>query len=117
MIHHLSFTVYMYKLAIAIVLVTSGCLLLTTNAMAASSSEQANLYLMIQQLNALENTAQRSGKIANDPGRRYFFDYMRLTHDIARIRNGLNEYLSPIRAQPRDPVELSGDYTTEARTP
>ena len=72
---------------------------------------------MLRQLNALEDTAQRSTLIVAEPRQRYAFDYERLTNDIAVIRQGLKDYLSPPRAQPRDPVELSGDYTTEARKP
>jgi RAQPRD family integrative conjugative element protein len=84
---------------------------------AASASEQANLDVMIRQLNALEDTARRSAQVADEPGKRYFFDYQRLAGDIARIRHGLESYMTPSRAQPRDPVELSGSYTTEGKKP
>ncbi|WP_405045738.1 RAQPRD family integrative conjugative element protein [Pseudomonas aeruginosa] len=30
--------------------------------------------------------------------------------DLQRVRAGIQDYLTPPRAQPRDPVELSGDY-------
>lgn len=79
--------------------------------------ERANLYSILRQLNALEDTAHRSPHLADETGKRYFFDYQRLTDDIARIRHGLKDYLSPSRAQPRGPVELSGNYTTEGRQP
>ncbi|WP_253219537.1 RAQPRD family integrative conjugative element protein [Pseudomonas chlororaphis] len=78
---------------------------------AASASEQSNLEVMIRQLNALEDTARRSAKVADEPGKRFFFDYQRLAGDIERIRHGLEGYLTPSRAQPRDPVEMSGNYT------
>ncbi|WP_256557770.1 RAQPRD family integrative conjugative element protein [Pseudomonas sp. AP42] len=94
-----------------------GCGLPVSHATAASASEQANLDVMIRQLNALEDTARRSAQVAYEPGKRYFFDYQRLAGDIARIRHGLEGYLTPTRAQPRDPVELSGQYTTEGRKP
>jgi RAQPRD family integrative conjugative element protein len=84
---------------------------------AASASEQVHLEIMLRQLKTLEDTARRSAQIADEHGRRYFFDYQRLTDDIASIRQGLKDYLSPSRAQPRDPVELSGNYTTEGRQP
>lgn len=86
-------------------------------AAAASASEQANLEVMIRQLNALEDTARRSAQVADEPGKRYFFDYQRLAGDIAQIRHGLEGYLTPSRAQPRDPVELSGQYTAEGHKP
>lgn len=94
-----------------------GICLPASHAVAASASEQANLDVMIRQLNALEDTARRSAQVADEPGKRYFFDYQRLAGDIARIRHGLEGYLTPSRAQPRDPAELSGQYTTEGRKP
>ncbi len=94
-----------------------GCCLHVSSAAAASASEQANLDVMIRQLNALEDTARRSAKVADEPGKRFFFDYQRLAGDIARIRHGLKDYLTPSRAQPRDTVELSGQYTKQGRKP
>lgn len=95
-----------------------GFSLVATEAEASSASEQANLEVMIRQLNALEDTARRSAQVADEPGQRYFFDYERLATDIQRIRQGLQGYLTPSRAQPRDPVELTGEYTlTGGRMP
>ncbi|WP_458079571.1 integrative conjugative element protein, RAQPRD family, partial [Pseudomonas aeruginosa] len=39
------------------------------------------------------------------------FDYSRLAADLQRIRQGLQDYMTPSRAQPRDPSDLSGSYT------
>lgn len=92
--------------------------MLAPDADAATASERANIEVMIRQLNALEDTARRSTQVAEEPGQRYFFDYQRLASDIQRIRQGLQDYLTPSRAQPRDPVELMGDYTlTGGRLP
>ncbi|WP_248916087.1 RAQPRD family integrative conjugative element protein [Pseudomonas moorei] len=88
-----------------------GCSAHVPVAAAASASEQANLEVMIRQLNALEDTARRSAKVSDEPGKRFFFDYQRLAGDIEKIRHGLEGYLTPTRAQPRDPTEISGDYT------
>jgi RAQPRD family integrative conjugative element protein len=55
--------------------------------------------------------------VGDEPGKRFFFDYQRLAGDIARIRHGLEDYLTPSRAQPRDTVELSGQYTKQGRKP
>lgn len=88
------------------------------DAVAATASEHANLAVMIRQLNALEDTARRSAQVAAEPGQRYFFDYQRLASDIQRVRQGLQDYLTPSRAQPRDPAELTGNYTlTGGRLP
>ncbi|PYB38362.1 type III effector Hop protein, partial [Pseudomonas aeruginosa] len=85
--------------------------LVAQGAFAASASEQANLEVMIRQLNALEDTARRSAQGADEPGQRFYFDYSRLAADLQRIRQGLQDYMTPSRAQPRDPSDLSGNYT------
>ena len=91
---------------------------LMPSAQAAGASEQANIEVMIRQLNALEDSARRSATITGEPGQRYYFDYERLAGDIQRVRLGLQEYLTPSRAQPRDPAELAGKYTlTGGRMP
>lgn len=117
MIQYPRLTALTRRIALPGLIVLIGCSLAVSHAAAASASEQANLDVMIRQLNALENTARRSAQVADEPGKRYFFDYQRLAGDIARIRHGLEGYLTPTRAQPRDPVELSGQYTTEGRKP
>lgn len=96
----------------------SGGFSLTQTALAAGASEQTNIEVMIRQLNALEDSARRSATIASEPGQRYHFDYERLAGDIQRVRQGLQEYLTPSRAQPRVPAELAGKYTvTGGRRP
>lgn len=111
------FTALICRLALLGLAAISGYGLPISHTSAASADEHANVNAMLRQLNALEDTAQRSTLIVAEPRQRYAFDYERLTNDIAVIRQGLKDYLSPPRAQPRDPVELSGDYTTEARKP
>ncbi len=117
MIQYLRLTAPTYRIPLACLITLAGFTLPIPHASAASASEQSNLAIMIRQLNALEDTAQRSALLTDEPGKRYYFDYLRLTRDIQRIRTGLENYLSPSRAQPRDPVELSGHYSTEGRKP
>jgi len=50
-------------------------------------------------------------------GERYHFDYSRLLADLAQVRTGIQTYLAPSRAQPRDLTELSGDYRREQTLP
>lgn len=78
---------------------------------AASAHEQSQLSLIFQQLDIIEHLATRA-ETANtaESVERYRFDYHRLSQDIQRIRQGVKGYLSPSRAQPRDPTELVGDY-------
>ncbi|SEB46843.1 conjugal transfer protein [Pseudomonas marginalis] len=73
--------------------------------------EQEQLSLVQQQLDTLERLATRAEAARTlEPIERYRFDYPRLTQDIQRIRQGVQSYLYPSRAQPRDPSELVGDY-------
>ncbi|AEV63322.1 conjugal transfer protein [Pseudomonas veronii] len=78
---------------------------------AASGHEQDQLRLVQQQLDIIERLATRA-EAANpsESIERYRFDYPRLIQDIQRMRQGVQSYLSPSRAQPRDPTELVGDY-------
>lgn len=117
MIQYLRLTALTYRIPLACLFALAGCALPIPHASAASASEQSNLAIMIRQLNALEDTARRSTQLPDEPGKRYYFDYPRLTRDIERIRLGLENYLTPSRAQPRDPVELSGSYSSEGRKP
>lgn len=50
------------------------------------------------------------------PAERYHFDHARLREDLQRVRAGIQAYLSPPRAQPREPEPLAGDYLLSART-
>lgn len=78
---------------------------------AASAHEQDQFSLIQRQLDTIEHLAAKAERSSNaQPNERYRFDYPRLTEDIQRIRQGVQRYLSPTRAQPRDPGELVGDY-------
>ncbi|MNX97446.1 Plasmid protein [compost metagenome] len=78
---------------------------------AASAHEQEQLSLVQQQLDTIERLAtQAEAASTAEPVERYRFDYLRLSQDIQRIRHGVLGYLSPSRAQPRDPSELVGEY-------
>ena len=75
-----------------------------------TSAEHARLAAVLRQLDVLERMTQRDIEVLAVNGRRYRFDYLRLHADIERIRAGIRDYLSPLRAQPRDVQELTGDY-------
>ncbi|SDR32956.1 integrative conjugative element protein, RAQPRD family [Pseudomonas grimontii] len=78
---------------------------------AASAYEQEQLSLVQQQLDTIERLAARAkASSQSETHERYRFDYPRLSQDIQRIRQGVQGYLSPSRAQPRDLSELVGDY-------
>jgi RAQPRD family integrative conjugative element protein len=78
---------------------------------AASAHEQDQLSLIQRQLDTIERLATRAEVASTaEPDDRYRFDYPRLSQDIQRIRQGVQGYLFPSRAQPRDSTELVGDY-------
>lgn len=80
-----------------------------------TAPEATQLAIMVRQLDAIDRLAQQAASVASPDGR-YHFDYARLHTDVARIRAGIQDYLSPTRAQPRDPQALSGQYAqSEAR--
>ncbi|UZD97662.1 RAQPRD family integrative conjugative element protein [Pseudomonas corrugata] len=77
----------------------------------ASAHEEDQFSLIQQQLDIIELLATQAETASTaKPNKRYRFDYLRLTQDIRRIRQGVQNYLSPSRAQPQDPGELIGDY-------
>lgn len=79
--------------------------------------ERAQLAAVLRQLDALERHAESSAALPHPLATRYHFDYLRLREDIQRIRIGVQDYLTPQRAQPRDTTTLLGEYTSEADAP
>ncbi|MEW5751472.1 MULTISPECIES: RAQPRD family integrative conjugative element protein [Pseudomonas] len=77
----------------------------------AAGEHEQQLSLLIRQLDTLDTLVLRTSRDeAPESNTRYRFDYPRLTQDIQRIRQGVQDYLSPSRAQPRDSTELVGEY-------
>jgi RAQPRD family integrative conjugative element protein len=79
-----------------------------------SATERTQLAALIRQLDMIDRLAEHSARLPNPDGSRYHFDYARLREDIERVRIGIRDYLTPQRAQPRDPVTLIGDYRQES---
>lgn len=99
------FTPFIPRPLISILFLASGCV------SAAPSHEQIAMSLIQNQLEITERLADRASLTnTTDAQERYRFDYHQLIQDIQRIRRGVRSYLSPSRAQPRDPAELVGDY-------
>lgn len=78
-----------------------------------AASEHAQLAALVRQLDMLDRLAEHSATLPRPDGSRYHFDYARLREDIEHVRVGIQDYLSPRRAQPRDPVTLVGGYRRE----
>ncbi len=80
----------------------------------AAANEPAHLAALLRQLDQIERQAKISARLPRDNTSRYHFDYTRFRDDVQRMREGIRDHLSPQRAQPRDPLPLSGDYRREA---
>lgn len=81
-----------------------------------AASEREDLAIMERQLNLIDRLALNAQAVAPEKSR-YHFDYIRLRADIARVRAGIQDYLNPPRAQPRDPVVLSDRYREASPSP
>ncbi len=79
------------------------------------ASEREQLAALARQLKLIDRLAEHAANTAPQERARYHFDYARLHADLQRVRAGLQDYLVPQRAQPRDPVPLAGDYVHRDR--
>ena len=79
------------------------------------ASEREQLAALARQLDLIDRLAEHAANTAPQERARYHFDYAQLRADLERVRAGLQDYLVPQRAQPRDPVPLAGDYVRRDR--
>ena len=89
----------------------------TSNASATDPDlHRQNLASALHQLDLLDRfLASITSTYQPSPTDRYHFDHTRLREDLQRVRAGIQAYLSPPRAQPREPGPLSGDYLLSSR--
>ncbi|EDV9705004.1 conjugal transfer protein [Salmonella enterica subsp. enterica] len=93
-------------------------LFITSSTLAAPLSEREELILSLNQLTQIEASLSRAQQSARTGlNERYYFDYPRIHSDIAALRSGIEHYLTPARAQPRDTATLVGQYREEKTTP
>ena len=92
----------------------TGLVLLTFLASAAAqASEKDELASVQRQLDQVQASLERA-RVADPADRgRFFFDYRQATSDLNTIRSGIDRYLEPSRAQPRDPSFVAGNYRRE----
>lgn len=105
---------HILAISVAILASAAGISLSTATA---DTLESAELAALLRQLDMAELIARSAETVTPNGDSRYHFDYARLHADIERIRAGIEDYLHPRRAQPRDPDELSGDYRRESEAP
>ena len=84
-------------------------------AIADDTPEREQLAALARQLDLIDRLAEHAATTAPQARTRYHFDHARLRADLKRVRAGLQDYLVPQRAQPRDPVPLAGDYVRRDR--
>ncbi|CGO25092.1 integrative conjugative element protein%2C RAQPRD family [Salmonella enterica subsp. enterica serovar Typhi] len=80
-----------------------------------SAAEKDELALALRQLDQVQSALERAKIVAvqdNSDGR-FFFDYERTTRDLKTMKQGIETYLEPSRAQPRDKGSLVGQYRKE----
>ncbi|EGE4743821.1 RAQPRD family integrative conjugative element protein [Salmonella enterica] len=93
-------------------------LFITSSALAAPLTEREELTLSLSQLTQIETSLHRAQQSARTGiNERYYFDYPRIHGDITTLRSGIEHYLTPARAQPRDTATLVGQYREEKTTP
>ncbi|MCX9039039.1 RAQPRD family integrative conjugative element protein [Citrobacter portucalensis] len=93
-------------------------LFITSSALAAPLTEREELTLSLNQLSQIEASLHRAQQSARTGiNERYYFDYPRIHSDIYTLRSGIEHYLTPIRAQPRDTATLVGQYREEKTAP
>lgn len=91
-------------------LICLALIAILTGVPTAVAYETTSLAILLRQLDQLERQAEASARLPHDDTSRYHFDYTRFRDDVQRMRQGIRDHLSPQRAQPRDPLPLSGDY-------
>lgn len=88
--------------------------LLSPIAKAAEKDELASALRLLEQVQASLARA-RAAETQENPteSRRYFFDYQQAATDLKTMSSGINHYLAPSRAQPRESGVVSGNYRRE----
>lgn len=79
--------------------------------------EREQLAALARQIELTDRLAEHAASTAPQDRARYHFDYARLRADLRRVRAGVQDYLIPQRAQPRDPIPPTGDYVRRDERP
>lgn len=82
-----------------------------------AAAESAHLAAIARQLDTIDRLATQSEQLPDSDSTHEHFDYARLHADIARVREGIEDYLSPRRPLPRDPSTLVGHYRVRTDAP
>lgn len=105
------------RLASALAVTTCLCGGVVPAYAAGTASESAHLAAIERQLDTVDRLATQSEQLPDSDSTHEHFDYARLHADIARVRAGFQDYLSPRRPLPRDPSALVGHYRVRTDAP
>jgi len=92
------------------VLLAISFLALQSAVAADNSPEREQLASLERQLDMIDRLVDHAASIAPQDRARYHFDYAQLREDVKRVHAGVQDYLVPQRAQPRDLIPLASDY-------
>ncbi|WP_273822932.1 MULTISPECIES: RAQPRD family integrative conjugative element protein [Pseudomonas] len=79
-----------------------------------TAHERTRLAGLLRLLDTMTRQVYTDAALPTDEHARFNFDYSQLSADLELIRQGIEHYLSPARAQPRAVPEPSGHYTRAA---
>lgn len=104
----------MFSPSARLVCLLGASLLFCHVANASEKDELASTQRLLDQVQASLERA-RVAAAQSDPAdrARYHFDYQRITADLNAIKAGIDIYLAPSRAQPRDASSIAGSYRRE----
>jgi len=90
-------------------------MLITVSTFQAQASEKDELALVMRQLDQVQASLDRARVVANQNGQdaRFYFDYLSASRDITTMKQGIEHYLEPSRAQPSIPMSVTGQYRQE----
>lgn len=74
------------------------------------SIERARLDAILRQMDVIDLLIAEEQMQPHEKHTRYYFDYTQLTADLKRVRGGIQDYLAPSRAQPRDQFLMADHY-------
>ncbi|KMW72107.1 integrative conjugative element protein, RAQPRD family [Photorhabdus luminescens subsp. luminescens] len=82
------------------------------------AGEKDELTTTLRQLDQVQASLERARVLAVQEGQadRFYFDYLRANRDLNIIREGINRYLTPSRAQPgisAAVLDVTGQYRQE----
>ncbi|NRN30489.1 integrative conjugative element protein, RAQPRD family [Photorhabdus luminescens] len=84
----------------------------------ALAGEKDELATTLRQLDQVQASLERARVLAVQEGQtdRFYFDYLRANRDLNIVREGINRYLTPSRAQPgisAAALDVTGQYRQE----